>query len=849
MKSSDHPWFLVVGEHLILTHRPDDTVDDKVMSPFATTVNFSDPMALELLETQLSRTEKAQRFVVGGLLEKLFDPRPLLRLLRRLLRRNPANRLFIASIDASGTGPTSRHGLWTAPEFSRFLTSAGFHLLSTHRSGEHVAVVICELMCTHEQYEQFLIRHGLPPRSSRLVLIASDADNAATTNIERWVSETERLGSQAIVLADGAFHSPAHSWLRVGRFLNLENATERPEAVLEAVLHLVFLYDELDRIEYQDYGGVFFRISQAARANLLPPRISCLAICHGSNFYVERMAQELQPPHRNLTHLWEKVTIELADAVLFPSEYMRQLIIDQLALKPLGEIYVQRLPFSYSPDENAAQLPIDTVVFLGERRRNNGWAQFCNAIQALLTDDPVVARQLARIATIGSNVDGIRLDLPAHVVVEEMADNALDFRQPLRALSARSVVVVAQAGCGQNYLLLQAIDAGCSVVQLVGGGEKELVPDSVRDRTMCSSSALALQEKLAAALRSDSRTRQVETTDTRRLMQAEQSRANHSWMDMRLLPRSLGNATTVAKSSVTVVVPIYNRPFSEIEDVIVGLNNQYLLPAEVIFVDDASQLDFAALYAERIGLLLRVPARFVRHSANKGLSGARNSGLFACRTEFVAVHDSDNIARNNFLYIGCLTLLANPKLDAVTFLYTSFWDGDDWGIYDSRRPRYRPVGDGVVQSLANINWLGDAMAVYRTTPLQELGGWDESDSAMWEDLALFLKLISSKRRIMNVPQYEILYRIRPDSMLRTASEYGARQRLARSVYGLEPFDGLALQRIIVSQRNIDWRREARAQLLAKAQHFVIYKPRLRAIARLVKRAIRHWAAWRSSPRR
>ena len=52
---------------------------------------------------------------------------------------------------------------------------------------------------------------------------------------------------------------------------------------------------------------------------------------------------------------------------------------------------------------------------------------------------------------------------------------------------------------------------------------------------------------------------------------------------------------------------------------------------------------------------------------------------------------------------------------------------------------------------------------------------------------------------MNVPRFEVFYRIRSNSMLRTGSEYDARQRLARVLCGLSTFDAFCIQRIILSR--------------------------------------------------
>jgi hypothetical protein len=189
------------------------------------------------------------------------------------------------------------------------------------------------------------------------------------------------------------------------------------------------------------------------------------------------------------------------------------------------------------------------------------------------------------------------------------------------------------------------------------------------------------------------------------------------------------------------------------------------------------------------------------------------------------MHDSDNIAANDFLYRGCLALAASPALDAVTFELMAFPDGDDWTTEDPKWGYHRPIGDGVVQSLASTNCFGDAMAVYRVASARECGGWDECSRAMWEDLAFFIKLAVSRRRVMNAPGREVLYRIREHSMQRTGSEYDARQRLVRMLSALSPFEAFCLQRLAL-MRESPKPRSSRELLLDALRQYLDRRPRL-----------------------
>src|ERR1700694_2093736 len=266
-------------------------------------VNLGDPVALCQLEEDLLTGTEPHLFVVGNVVEQLADPRPLLRMLRRLLKHHSDSRLVIATLDANLEADPSSVRLWSKGEFASFLVSAGFVLLFCAQvMTDQAPIVISEVRCSTEYYEAFLSKSYLPVSSTRLILISADYDHLHTSNIERYVIELERSQSPLIVMSFNrkASQSPTRQWLRAEDFAPKENAWVVPDSILEALLHVIFIYDEIIFVEYQDYGGIFFRVSQAKRSGLLPPSLFCRVVCHGNRFYVERITRKFQPPSENL---------------------------------------------------------------------------------------------------------------------------------------------------------------------------------------------------------------------------------------------------------------------------------------------------------------------------------------------------------------------------------------------------------------------------------------------------------------------------------------------------------------------------------------------------------------------
>ena len=86
---------------------------------------------------------------------------------------------------------------------------------------------------------------------------------------------------------------------------------------------------------------------------------------------------------------------------------------------------------------------------------------------------------------------------------------------------------------------------------------------------------------------------------------------------------------------ITVIIPAYNRADTVARAVASALAQRPSRPAEVVVVDDGSADDTAE--AARLA-----GARVVRHSVNRRLGAARNTGLSNATQPWIALLDSDD---------------------------------------------------------------------------------------------------------------------------------------------------------------------------------------------------------------
>lgn len=99
-------------------------------------------------------------------------------------------------------------------------------------------------------------------------------------------------------------------------------------------------------------------------------------------------------------------------------------------------------------------------------------------------------------------------------------------------------------------------------------------------------------------------------------------------------------------SKVSVIVPIYGTE-QYLDNCIQSILSQTMQDFELICVDDAS-LDNSAILVEKY---LKTDNRvsLIKHKENKGLGGARNSGIYAANSEYIICVDSDDTIKKNML--------------------------------------------------------------------------------------------------------------------------------------------------------------------------------------------------------
>jgi mycofactocin system glycosyltransferase len=192
---------------------------------------------------------------------------------------------------------------------------------------------------------------------------------------------------------------------------------------------------------------------------------------------------------------------------------------------------------------------------------------------------------------------------------------------------------------------------------------------------------------------------------------------------------------------VTVVIPVRDNAF--------GLNR--LLPTlrgmRIVVVDDGSALpvqadDFDGTYCK---------VTVLRHGRTRGPAAARNTGLAACETDFVAFLDSDVVPRRGWLEV-LLGHFCDPAVALVAPRIVGLCEPQNLvARYEAVRSSL-DLGhrEAPVVPYGTVSYVPSAAIICRRSVLTEVGGFDETLKS-GEDVDLCWRFIEAGARLRYEP--------------------------------------------------------------------------------------------------
>lgn len=206
-------------------------------------------------------------------------------------------------------------------------------------------------------------------------------------------------------------------------------------------------------------------------------------------------------------------------------------------------------------------------------------------------------------------------------------------------------------------------------------------------------------------------------------------------------------------STLTIGIPTYNQAGTLAETIDSALAQTVL--CEVIVVDDGStDLTRQVLidYEDKVKVI---------RQTNRGLPAARNTAIMNATSEWFLPLDSDDILEPNCVERILKVVKDVPEADVVAPSFKTFGTTSQ-DVMLSMRPSLEDFKSG--------NRLGYLAAIKRSV-LLEVGGYSPKMIWGYEDMALWVNLLSRGKTIVTVPEYLWRYRTKDNSMLAVAQAH------------------------------------------------------------------------------
>ena len=227
---------------------------------------------------------------------------------------------------------------------------------------------------------------------------------------------------------------------------------------------------------------------------------------------------------------------------------------------------------------------------------------------------------------------------------------------------------------------------------------------------------------------------------------------------------------------VSVIVPVYNvLPY--LREALDSVINQTYRNLEILIVDDGSTDGSGEVCDE----YLSDPRVIVIHQENKGLSGARNTGLDRMAGEYVAFLDSDDAFMPEMIERMVNAIIQNKVDMAVCGFFTCQTEKamNTSGIRKTENVCFDE--EKVLSSVEAQNMLiADKICWVVWNKLYKCVAWENirfPEGSNFEDMRVMCRVLEICKQIITVPGFQIYYRKRTGSITQTQTEKNVHDRL------------------------------------------------------------------------
>lgn len=779
-------------------------------SNYSSKVNFSINSEIDKTLTPFEKKQPVL-IILDHILEKLNDPRYLLRAIKRILLNNQDCTLLVFSKERSSKGinytcDESSYREWLVSELEMFLSSGGFTSNKAAALQTETESTICiELKLDAVCYNKFLESAGLPKLNMRYLICSNEHGKAKLSGgIGSYVEEAEKLfleNELGVFLVGKGDLLPERKILYENRLIsftkffdqNTIHYNSTSDLLLNSIKVIQYLYPYLTTVEIQDVEGYAVRLVQGKKSNQICSSIKVQICAHGNKIQMERVFEEWLDPLDYETVYKEKIALENADVVVFPTNYMKSLYKNAGYLIDDEKNINLRLPFTFKEFPKNNYQHIDTLIFYGKRIVVKGYDLFAEVVSHLDIDE-IIGKQITRIILIGPKFKELQrvndyIDtLKKRLEIVEVSTSREKAIQIIEQNSHRALCLLPYKSDNHPYSLLEIIQTGCSFVVSNTGGILEMIPENYWFEVSCTleSKKFANHVKQLLAKSQSDRYELFLSLYTR--MKSLQEYYNNQFVQNNNYNKAAAFGESAQLTS-TVIAALSDTDYNYNVKLISALENQSVCPNKVFFLykDDGAVQNIWAGF-ESTSLTYEA-IKYINYSE------IRNDLLKNINTDTVLLIKENDLPLNEFVEASLVYLSTNKDYSCVSSYLSEFAKDSDINDHSNKEKEKKPFGEWGLLNINGKNYYGTGSTCYRAAFLKSINGWAEESDV--DDLNNYYKIISNSGKVGVICQPLVL-RIKIKTSPVSKRYFDKEIKTASNYYHLDKFDSYRISGLIQS---------------------------------------------------
>lgn len=205
--------------------------------------------------------------------------------------------------------------------------------------------------------------------------------------------------------------------------------------------------------------------------------------------------------------------------------------------------------------------------------------------------------------------------------------------------------------------------------------------------------------------------------------------------------------------TISIIIPSYNQKeyLAEAIDSALAQTTR----SEVIVIDDGSTDGSLAIAQSYLPFKVKVVQQ-----VNKGLASARNAGIMNATGDYILPLDADDLLKENCVE-RIIETIEKTQAEIIAPSFHCFGLADQTVIL---------MDSPVIEDFKLANRISYCSAIKKES-LLEVGGYSPKMVEGYEDLHLWINLLTRGKKIVTIPEPLMFYRIKEVSMITEAKKH------------------------------------------------------------------------------